>query len=92
MEWYVWVAFIALGVGLWHELINFPATSASIHDLRERLDNIESENSDLRNQIIDLENELLELTNLIDEIKNPALHDALKYGDAHTLWQVSETK
>jgi predicted RNase H-like nuclease (RuvC/YqgF family) len=92
MEWYVWVAIIALGVGIWHEFINFPATSESIHNLRERLDNIESENSDLRQQIIALEQELLELTHLIDEIKNPAYHDALKYGDAHALWQISETK
>ncbi len=92
MEWYVWVAVVAIAVGLWHELINFPATNESIYALSERLDNLESENSDLRQQIIDLEERLLELNNLIDEIKNPAYHDALKYGDAHALLQLSKSK
>ncbi len=85
MEWYVWVAVVALGMCVWHELVNFPATSKSIYDLSERLDSIEMENSDLREQIIDLEDQILALNNLIDEIKNPAYHEAVRYGDTNAL-------
>lgn len=85
LEWYMWVAIMGLVLSLLHELRNFPATSQSIYDLRDRLDAIESENSDLREQVIDLEDQVMALNNLIDEIKNSAFHEALKYGDTNAL-------
>ncbi len=85
LEWYMWVAIMGLVLSLLHELRNFPATSQSIYDLRERLDAIEMENSDLREQVIGLEDQVLALNNFLDEIKKPAYHEALKYGDANAL-------
>lgn len=92
MDWLIWVSLVALIIGVWHEINRFPATNDSIIKLQERLDELDSENKDLREKVDFLENELLSLSNEIDKIKDPAYHEALEYGDVHALYEMDKAR
>ena len=48
MDWLPFTALSALGIGIWHEINRFPATDKTFRKLMERVDNLESENYDLK--------------------------------------------
>ncbi|GIU42303.1 hypothetical protein TUM4438_08550 [Shewanella sairae] len=57
MSWLVWVSFVALFIGLWHEVNRFPITNKSILKLSEKLDELEAENRLLQNKVESLSEE-----------------------------------
>lgn len=92
MDWLIWVSLGALFIGVWHEINRFPATGESILKLQERLDELESENRDLREKVENLDDEVLSLSNEIDKIKDPAYHQALEDGDGHALYEMDKAR
>ena len=62
MNWLEAVALIALFIGVWHELNRFPATDKSFEKLNERIDRLESENSDLKHKLSYLKSDMLAIT------------------------------
>jgi peptidoglycan hydrolase CwlO-like protein len=92
MDWLIWVSLVALFIGLWHEINRFPATGESILKLQERLDELESENRDLRGKVESLDDDVLSLSNEIDKIKDPAYHQALEDGDGLALYEMDKIR
>lgn len=92
MDWLLWASLGALFIGIWHEINRFPATNDSILKLQEKLDELESENRDLREKIESLDDEVLSLSNEIDKIKDPAYHQALEDGDGHALYEMDKAR
>lgn len=92
MDWLIWVSLGALFIGVWHETNRFPATGNSILKLQERLDELESENRDLRKKVESLDDEVLSLSNEIDKIKDPAYYQVLEDGDGHALYEMDKAR
>lgn len=92
MDWLTWVSLGALFIGVWHEINRFPATGDSILKLQERLDELESENHDLRKIVESLDDEVLSLSNEIGKIKDPAYHQAIEDGDGHALYEMDKAR
>ncbi|MCL2908794.1 hypothetical protein [Shewanella aquimarina] len=92
MDLLIWVSLGALFIGVWHEINRFPATGKSIVKLQERLDELESENLDLREKVENLGDEVLSLSNEIGKIKDPTYHQALEDGDDHALYEMDKAR
>lgn len=92
MDWLIWVSLGALFIGLWHETKRFPATRDSILKLQERLDELESENRDLREKVESLDSEVLSLSNEIDKNNDPAYYQAIEDGGGHALYEMDKAR
>ncbi|MDN7126747.1 hypothetical protein J6J08_05080 [Pseudidiomarina sp. 1APR75-33.1] len=92
MTWYVWISVVGCFIAIWHEIIRFPATNASINGIFKRLGELESENRNLWERIDYLDNEILSLSNALEEIKDPVYHQAIKDNDGLALHELDKIR
>ena len=92
MDWLIWVAGVALFIGLWHEFNRFPAANKSFYKLQDRLGELESENQDLKQKIEFLENDVQSLSEQIERIKDPEYCRALDEGDGEALYELDKAR
>lgn len=71
MDWLIWTSLAALGLGVWHEINRFPATGNSLRKLQEALDDLQSENEELKQRMSALEDDYQEVSEQLARVRDP---------------------
>jgi predicted nuclease with TOPRIM domain len=92
MDWLIWVSVAALALGVWHEINRFPATGNSLRKLQEALDDLQSENEDLKQRLSTLEDDYQEVSEQLDRIRDSAYWRAIDEKDGDTLYELDKQR
>lgn len=92
MDWLIWVSVSALIIGVWHELNRFPATGNSLLKLQESIDDLQSENEDLKQRLSVLEDDYQQVAEQLDRIRDPEYWRAIDEKDGQTLYELDKQR
>ncbi|MGQ7269021.1 hypothetical protein [Marinobacter nauticus] len=92
MDWLIWVSVGALALGVWHEINRFPATGNSLRKLQEALDDLQSENEELKQRLSTLEDDFQEVSEQLDRIRDPEYWRAIDEKDGEALYELDKQR
>lgn len=92
MDWLIWVSVAALALGIWHEINRFPATGNSLRKLKDALNDLQSENEDLKQRLSTLEDDYQEVSEQLDRIRDPEYWRAIDEKDGEALYELDKQR
>ncbi|WP_372988280.1 hypothetical protein [Marinobacter sp.] len=92
MDWLVWLSIAALALGVLHEINRFPAMGNSLRKLQESIDDLQSENEDLKQRLSSLESDYQETSEQLDRIRDPEYWRAIEQKDGEALYELEKQR
>lgn len=92
MDWLIWISLAALALGGWHEINRFPATGNSLRKLQEALDDLQSENEELKQRMSALEDDYQEVSEQLARVRDPEFWRAIDEKDGEALYELDKQR
>ena len=92
MDWLIWLSIAALAVGVWHEINRFPAVGNSLSKLQESIDDLQSENEDLKQRLSSLESDYQDISEQLDRVRDPEYWRAFEQKNGETLYELEKQR